>query len=233
MKAFCPSCGVKEGEKEFIDGFCIDCYLKDHELFKIPEEIEIEICSNCQKFRFGKQWIDYTDENIEKLIVSKAESNMDIDDLKVGIYPEEKNVLVKLQIKGRKNEIPLTIRKEIYLKERKVNCPACSRLNGGYFEATLQIRFDKMQRDKERKALLQMHEILNSEREKGDHLAQVIKLEEKKDGFDVQLGSKKAARKISREFTKRYNGKVTFSSSIVTEKKGTPVYRDTFCVRMP
>ncbi len=53
MKKFCPKCGKDINDDNSIDNFCIDCYLKDNDLVKIPD-LDFTFCVKCKKIRYGK-----------------------------------------------------------------------------------------------------------------------------------------------------------------------------------
>jgi len=56
MKEFCPKCGKDKGL--FIQGFCSECSMQDHELVLLPEVIELEYCPRCNHIKAGHKWIE-------------------------------------------------------------------------------------------------------------------------------------------------------------------------------
>jgi NMD protein affecting ribosome stability and mRNA decay len=63
---FCPRCGKEKGT--FIKGFCLDCYLKGHELAQLPSLMQIEHCKKCGKIRFKGKWLSQSEELLKDFV---------------------------------------------------------------------------------------------------------------------------------------------------------------------
>ena len=120
--------------------------------------------------------------------------------------------------------------KIVWVKLTSTMCDSCMKLDAEYREAIIQLRG----KDKEESGqLLKITlDLLNKERAK-DSLSGASKRVELKTGFDLWVGSKKAAVKVSRYVAKLYDVKLKVSSKLIgAEKSGKRKYRFTFCVKL-
>jgi len=114
----------------------------------------------------------------------------------------------------------------------KVLCQKCSREAGGYYESIVQLRANRELSDEEiERALEIVNEVISSSPE--DQKAFVSKLERKKEGINVFLGSRNIGRKISKMILKEFGGTLTESKKIHTRIDGREVYRFTYSLRLP
>ncbi len=105
-------------------------------------------------------------------------------------------------------------------------CQACSRISGMYYEAIIQIRGNKKEKVKS------FVEKKINELSKKDELSFISKIEEKKKGLDIYVGSKKAAKSILKEAKKLYNLETKESYTLIGERKGKKLYRVTILLRL-
>ncbi len=97
-------------------------------------------------------------------------------------------------------------------------CQDCGRRSGGYHEAIIQLRGNSTRINQLAQALLRELEAITF----------VTKVIEKKEGVDLQVGSKRAAIDV---MSKRHFETIT-SNKLVGEKNGKQLYRKTICVRL-
>ncbi|MDD2532661.1 MAG: NMD3-related protein [Candidatus Methanomethylophilaceae archaeon] len=53
---FCVECG-KETDKT-VDGACVECFVKDKPLVKLPHHVDLQICTNCEEYALNKTWVE-------------------------------------------------------------------------------------------------------------------------------------------------------------------------------
>ncbi|HUU76245.1 MAG TPA: 60S ribosomal export protein NMD3 [Methanoregulaceae archaeon] len=118
---------------------------------------------------------------------------------------------------------------------QKEQCNRCSRLSGSYYEGIVQVRA------KDRKPYL--HEIslaaqIAQETEKklqegGERLSFITRMDERRDGLDIIVGSQRIGQEISSAIVQRLGGRVSTHPKLVGERAGRQVYRITYSLRLP
>lgn len=213
---FCVECG-KEGKT--YRGLCLDCYLKKRVFFRIPSEITVTFCRNCDAHRILNQW--KTGDmwaDIEDAIKSRITAEIPLE---CSFDREKGTVTCRGTFEGRKIEKT----DHIKIKEKYRLCPKCSLQRGGYFEAILQVRGAKEEQ------LERIGEIIK--RKVDDQHSFITKKEKVRGGTDYYMGARGAAEQAAKEIREKFGGKLTISSSLVGVKDGKRVYRDTYSVRLP
>lgn len=229
-KRFCPKCGATD--KPFIKGFCKDCYLEDNELITVDKVIYIERCKRCNKLSLQGKWAEYTNENISSFIESKIKVN-ELNEVKIDFeyLPFNDKKIAKIIVIGEVDGSIISLEREALIDFKDVLCKACSRISARYYEAILQVRGNET--DKTFNALKMKMDRMLSKMQREDSLAQVVELNEIKNGFDALIGSNRAARMIAESFAKEFNSKVVVSKRLhTTDKQGKRVYRFTYLVRV-
>ncbi|MBN2127762.1 MAG: 60S ribosomal export protein NMD3 [Candidatus Diapherotrites archaeon] len=233
MKEFCPKCGKDSGT--FIQGFCSDCFIQDHELVSLPEVIELEYCSRCNHIKAGHKWVELTDDKLREIIASKLKSKEAVIEWSRINFLEEltegKRIAV-VTIKGKINDSELEFDKKTSIELKKTICDSCMKSVSNYYECTLQIRFDENPSNKQRRAVMdELNEFLDARLAK-DALSKITGMQDDKKGFDVLIGSKTAGKESALYLAKKFNSKVISSDSLVGLKSnGKPKKRLTFCIR--
>ncbi|MBU1120418.1 MAG: NMD3-related protein [archaeon] len=229
---FCPECGKTKGS--FIQRFCSECYLKKHKVIFLPERIEFESCNRCSKMRFKGNWVEKNELFLIELIQSKIKSKeFSLKNIEVKLNPTEgREINAVVFIEGELNGVSLKIKKEIVLIPLKGLCDTCMKLSSSYYEAILQARFKEKKKHSEKELLKEINFFLGAE-EKKDSLSRAIKVIKERNGFDVWIGSKRAAKKVSEELARKFNSSVVRSFTVYGVKKtGEEKKRYTFCVRI-
>lgn len=109
------------------------------------------------------------------------------------------------------------LNKEGFYKVKKTICPNCSRKFGGYYEAILQLRGLSTE-------VIDFTENRLENISKNDRKA-FYKIESVKNGFDIYIGSKSAAKKVSELVKRNFNLKIIKSYKLVTRREGRDVHR--------
>ena len=230
---FCPLCGNEKGR--FIKGLCEDCFLKKHKLVEIPEPISFEQCRTCGKTKlFGKMVVP--DSKNLALFVEKKVKVKNLNDAEVHAtvsMTEDGEFSAKVQVKGIIDNVPLFFEKDVLLEPESVQCDPCMRLSSQYHEAIIQLRAKEGTGKKELEAMLPkligFVEVMHSK----NSLSSVSEVSKKREGFDLKVGSKKAAQIAVRQMKNKFNAE-TKSSSVLNgvDKSGKEKYRFTFLVRV-
>lgn len=209
----CPVCGASSREKVFVKFLCQDCWATQQKL-KLPEKIVIERCKNCGKVRTRKAWLQSPKELKEEIAGMcrwKGErAGIGVKEL------DDRHCRVILRIGD------VQIEKDIPVEWRTSLCPDCTKLARGYYEAIIQLRTEsgevtpKLERLKDR--LVQDLE----------NITFVPKIDERRFGFDIYVGSTNAAYNSLRAAGLKYKS----TRKLFTQKAGKNLYRTTFLVKI-
>jgi len=233
----CVECGAEVDE--LFEGMCTDCYVDKKVTVDIDDPIQIEFCSKCSSIKKGDKWLERPD--LETIMLDRIEDSLTIssqvDKFSFQVELNEgdpKNIqadlIVGLTTKGKKKEKYLST--NIVLK--KGQCKNCSKREGDYYEAILQVRPTKQEMTKEQKFEVtnMVHERVEVER--GDEKKVFITLEKEiHGGLDFYLSDKRVARNLSYDVADMFGGDVKTSSELAGREDGQNVYRMTYSVRLP
>ena len=219
---FCFVCGKKTDD--LVDRMCKECFAKEQPIVEFPKKIEITRCSKCGMVKIGNRWMKWE----PKLILKKAKVKGKVMEIKV---KENKKFIIAI---GGYPKASDNVKKEIHEVNVHFNvvvCPVCGREFSGYYEAIIQIRWKTIEsrvRFSEVNNLVadMLHSI------KRDDRMAFFRVEEKKEGTDFLVGSKKAAKKVVQRLKEKYKAEVKASHKLVTKKDGKDVYRNIYSVRI-
>ena len=226
---FCPICGKTTGR--FIKAMCMECFQKKHSLAEIPDKIEFEQCVSCGKAKFSGKLALPNNELLASLVEKKVKvKDLENAALNVSIKESEEDLIANVLVKGIIDSVPLSFEKQVPLIPLKMQCDPCMRLKSQYHEAIIQLR------GKDRKRLKQaLDELLNhlESLHAKDSLAAAIEVNENKNGFDLKIGSKKAAQSTAKHLQKLFDAETKRSSKLLgRDKTGNEKHRFTFLVRI-
>lgn len=239
MERFCPKCGKKITQDEMINNFCVECYISEKQLIKIPD-IEITICVKCNKIKYGNKWYAEFSE-IEEAILKNIKIISDLNQPKLSTKLNidlEKNInfleVSILTIIGNKlKELKYT--KEVVLK--KDTCLSCSRVAGNYYTTILQVRFNNKEIQKQifekiYKEVYDIINVINKRTNKPSANINIVKETFLKNGFDIYTDNLKYTNNLSTHLLKHKSAlERKFSKSLVgVDKNGKKLYRTTICV---
>jgi nonsense-mediated mRNA decay protein 3 len=230
FKKFCPKCG-KETEL-FVGNICADCFLERKNLFSV-EKIKIFLCKHCQKLLLNNKWVDFSQEAIAQEVASQVDILVELKKPKIFVELEKKSDLdygALIKVAGFLTNYLIEKEKIVNFQLRETTCDSCMKLNASYREAILQLRAKKLE---DAVAMLEITKnFLEKERIK-DSLSGASKITETKNGFDLWIGSKKSASKVSRELSHIYKVRPIVSKKLIGEEKsGERKYRHTFCIKL-
>jgi nonsense-mediated mRNA decay protein 3 len=222
-KKFCPKCG-READKIF-DGMCAECLFEKKRKVNIPSEIVVNRCKHCGKYFSGKNVSD----NIRGIIDSEmrkifrlAKSREDgIKNMNYRIVNGKVYVSLKFDFNG----IQKSEEHEIEIVEKLKVCHYCAIAGTRYYNAILQIRApeDMVEKivDEARGRIAEI---------KSDRMAFISEIKKVRNGADVYVGSKAAARKVARTIKRKFNAETKLTRKLGGRKLGKKVYRDTILI---
>ncbi len=238
MKRFCPKCGKEITENTMINNFCVDCYLSEHELIKIPV-IDVVFCVKCFKIKMGTKWYNNF-EGMEEDI-SKSIKYYDINQPKI-------TTKINIDLENNIHNAEITIKtiignqfKELkYIENiniKKDTCLTCSRIAGNYYTTILQIRFNdkKLQKLILEKIIAEIKDIIFKINEKTSRPSaniNIVREVSQKNGIDFYLDNLKYTKNLVTHLMKHKSAtERKMSKSLVgIDKDGKDLIRTTFCV---
>ena len=196
------------------------------EIAKI-EEFSIEVCSRCGSVKLGTRWVQKEiGEVIEEMVFKNARVVEEFDVREIAVTQEF--AVFRGNLAGDEIEVSVPLKYEV----NRVLCQKCSREAGGYYESIVQLRADRELSDEEIERTLEIvNEVISRAPE--DQKAFISKLERKKEGINIFLGSRNIGKKISRMILREFGGTLTESKKIHTRIDGREAYRFTYSVRLP
>ncbi len=218
----CPVCG-RESE---VGLFCSDCYMKQNLRIEVPPTVELTGCKTCGSFFIKGKWVKDPSEEEAALGAVRESIRTNIKRLdKAGVLE------AKVEKAGKGYDGTVTIklagserRLKTRVKVRRVACPDCSRIAGGYYEAVLQLRGEAG------KDILE--DILGRVEKHKDRFSFVVNVKKVRGGYDVYLGSKKSAEKIVRQFRGKAEIKKSFEHVGLDRQSGKKRRRFYYLIRL-
>jgi len=228
---FCPLCGKTSGQ--FIKGLCRECFLKKHNPVEIPKSIEFEQCKACGKIKLFGKMIPFDREKLASVLEKKVHAKgLEKPTIHVSVSQTEQGLHAKALAKGIIDSVPLAFEKTIDLELLPFLCDACMKLSSQYHEAIIQLRPKAMAKAKLKALVPELIGFVESQRP-GNSLAVVTEVGETGTGFDLKVGSKKAAQNAVRKMQAAFNAETKASSKLMgVDKKGREKKRFTFLVRV-
>jgi nonsense-mediated mRNA decay protein 3 len=233
---FCVECG-KEGE--LIGSLCEECYSKKHVQPSIPDHVDLTICAHCQSMQTPKGWEDVgsireaAETAIEDAIVLPKETK--VSDLRVHLSEkDERNLQARV-------EVMLVIQGHQFSRElgtivrlKRGSCAECSKQQGKYYEAILQVRGQErnLPKDVEQEIDRFVTERVGAMR-KSSREVFLSKVAKVKGGLDFYFSTISSARGVSRDLQDAYCAEYKESSSLWGRRDGKDIYRMTYLVRLP
>lgn len=220
MSKNCPSCGRSEEETgEFVRNFCPDCYAQRFTLYHLPDEYELKLCPRCDRTFYSGKWVLLTPtEAVKDFVKRKIKSDFPfkVEELRFEKQVKEDLAIVRLSfsMSGKKVEKKHRLR----FKLVKDLCRDCSLRASGYFEAIIQLRGEWND----------IHKVAETLLKRIEKESFVSKIEEKKEGVNIYVGSKKITHQLLSSLELRF----TTSKTLAGRKEGKDLYRTTYCVRL-
>lgn len=233
---FCVECG---NEGETFDGLCAECYLSKREFVRLPQMVDIPVCSECFGVRLRKKWLDALDlEDAVRIFIEDAvwiDDNAKDIEVRFELTKEDpRNYNADVVVNFRVHTIDAHKQSSVKIRLKKETCQRCGRRAGHYYEAIIQIRgAGKGTRrsliDDARYAVLNRVEHIG--RKNRDVF--ISKDEDTHGGYDLYMSSSSAAKMIVRELAQDFGAETKTSVSIAGSRDGADLKRVTYLVRFP
>ena len=200
----CIICGK---EKPLIGVICVDCYKFP---IKAPKRIEIKRCRKCGRYRVGGEWKSLSREELNDYIAGKIKADFERADINI----KEKEAILYFVVKGYETKRKIRLNVDI----KATVCEECSRREGNYYEAIIQLRGNRWKVER-------MAKKLSSMLSKHTFITKVVRL---KEGIDLYVGSSKHALELLRQLSLSPK----LSRKLHGLKQGKRIYRLTLAVRL-
>jgi nonsense-mediated mRNA decay protein 3 len=234
MRRFCVKCGKQKNK--LIGSLCPDCYLEKNQVIGLPEKMQIEMDSHSGKYRLGRLWLEPTDENLFKYVKDKIKSLakgqlLQINSLEIKFERQQNNIVALVSFETFIEDVKVKVEKSLLIQLIKSISDASMKLASNYHEAILQVRFkEKFTKSQAKEKMQEIIGLLHKYK-KIDVLSDVVNIKDVKGGFDMYVASKKYARKVSDELSKKYRIKAIYSNKLIGMKDGREIYRDYLCLK--
>src|SRR3989339_865709 len=149
---FCVECGV-EGQ-ELIGSICPEGYSKKHVWAKIPDHVDLVLCTHCSSMEVGEDWKDIgsVGEGIETVLRSSLElpDGAKLVDLKVRLEERDpRNMLASVDVRLTTHGLEFDRSLNTIVRMKRGSCKECSKMMGSYYEAMLPVRTTGREREGE------------------------------------------------------------------------------------
>ncbi|MFA4855062.1 MAG: 60S ribosomal export protein NMD3 [archaeon] len=229
---FCPLCGSEKAR--FIKGLCEDCFLKKNPVVELPAVIQVEQCRGCGKTRIAGKMSAFDPEKLSALVKKKAKvRNLEKSVVSVSVEEnDEGSILARVLVKGIIDNVALSFEKTVPVEMKSMQCDACMRLSSQYHAAMIQLRAKDGNSKRLKELLPKVIAAVESSHSK-DSLAVVIEVLKKREGFDLKVGSKKAAQNAVGMLKTEFGAKTKFSTVLIgMNASGKEKNRFVFLVRV-
>ena len=233
---FCVECG-REGE--LIGSLCTECYSKKHLQASLPDHVDVTLCAHCSSMQTDKGWQDVGSvKEASELAIEHSISlpkDARIADIRVSLVEkDERNMEAKvdLLISAHGREFSRGLGTIVRLK--RGSCIECSKQQGNYYEAILQVRGPERSLSEDiRRDVQRLVKDRVASMRKSSRTVFVSKVEDVKGGLDFYFGTIPAARTLAKELQESFCAEFKESSSLWGRRDGKEIYRMTFLVRLP
>ncbi len=245
MTRQCPKCGKAPTKTQpFVEGFCTACYFEQNPLIVLRKSPEATICSRCQAYYVGGQWVHLTNQTLEdhlfELVCSlldplfspsqPASFEIKLQDLPEGPIAKAKELHVN--VTARAKDHAYTEDKVVTIPITTTLCPQCRQAAGGYFEALLQIRTASGKITS--RQIDQMVDFINQRLLEHDLPTASLKFSETRGGFDIKCMTSRLGRTLAKELAEQFGLLHKVSSKVVGRtREGKNLRRDTYSLRFP
>ena len=234
---FCPKCGGKTEN----EGLCNKCKRSSIEWLTCEKRVPCVICPTCGSMRKGSIWTDvpYDRQQLaEELAFASVAVHVDVQDVELAISTRDPNpnrTYCIIYVKGVLYGEPVQKTCETLIVWTKENCDRCSRLSGGYYESTIQVRATDRRPDSyERQRVEEIaYEIEDDVQESGERLSFITRIDNNRDGVDIVVSSHSIGDTIARQIVTEMGGKITRHPKLIGERLGRKLYRITLLLRLP
>jgi len=222
---FCPKCGKQT--EEFYSSLCRECFLEKLSVVdRVPGRLVLRQCKNCGRIYVNDDFAE-TVEGALDILLQELLQDKQMKVLHSATYRIEGRI-VHITLVLRVEDLEKIEKKDAELVVKAIVCQNCAMQGSGYFQSILQLRGPK--------GLLEiMFDDAHQQIEFLSHYDQhafISKIERKKEGIDLYIGSKKVAMQIAKNIKSKFNASITISRKLAGKEQGQKLYRDTVLVRL-
>lgn len=222
-----------------IGSLCVECYSKRHPVVSIPDHVDLVLCAHCSSMQSRRGWEDVgsvreaAEAAIEEaLVLEKGASLSD-----VGVHlseADERNLRAEVSVAAALDGHAFERKLQTTVRLKRGSCTECSKQQGKYYEAILQVR--GQDRELGRAVEREMQEMVTSRvaaMRRSSREVFLSRIESVKGGLDFYFSTIGAARTIARDLQDAFCAEFKESSSLWGRKGGREISRMTFLVRLP
>jgi nonsense-mediated mRNA decay protein 3 len=205
---------------------------------------EAKVCSRCQAYYLGGQWVHQTnqpdDVYVFELVCSlldplftpsqPATFEVQLQELPEGPLAKAKELHV--EVSAQAEEYPYNEQKVVSIPITPALCTQCRQSAGGYFEAVIQIRSSsgKITPDQ----IDEIADLINKRLTREDLPPGSLKLSETRGGFDIKCMTTRLGRTLAKDLAEQFGLTQKVSSKVVGRtREGKNLRRDTYSLRFP
>ena len=238
---FCVVCGRETPDEELRGGECPSCYLEKNVPVSVRDHVDVEVCVHCNARRRGEVWIEghgslepVVDDAVREAVlfakvVDRPRSRVEV------VAEDERNFTVNILASGVAEGVPFELPLKTRSRVKNGTCVRCSRVQGGYYEAIVQVRATK--RGIEKEEMRQLKQLASRFIERivadGDRSAFVLRDEEIDRGIDIYMGTTNSGRMLAKQISNEFGGRTSEHPKTVGQKDGLDLIRMTFAVKLP
>jgi len=234
-ESFCPVCGEpSEGD------LCGRCRAGRTRWMEAPARVEIVTCPSCGSRKEGAIWQDspVTREALARDAAVRATRLVpEVKEPHFEVTARERSpnrTIVGIRVRATLFGVPVEDSASIEVAFHGETCDRCSRISGGYFEGTVQVRAEGRplsERERETSARIAC-EVEERLQEGGARLCFIQRMTEE-EGLDIIVSENNMGERMAQEITGALGGRYTVHPKLAGEKDGKRLYRITYSVRLP
>jgi nonsense-mediated mRNA decay protein 3 len=205
-----------------------------------PGHVLVQVCRGCGRVLDGSLWKNALPEDVAaRQLEAGTRKHGQVKSVRwsVPYLPPEKGehrVMCTAVLSIEDDE--LAQERGILIRVRPGSCTSCSRQSGDYYEAVIQLRIEGLAaKDAETELAEENATVMRmtDEYSEFDDKAFITKQSPVKGGIDYYVGSLAMARAIAAKIRSQTGANVNESPSLVGQKDGADMYRNSILVKLP
>ena len=234
-EAFCVACGA--GSPHSSDRLCETCFRERNTLSECSETSQAYRCPKCgMNFESGRWGHLETADLLQRRLDDSLQVHERAEMVGIATHTDtidERNVRIHVQVDGEIDAFHFEEQHEVIVRTSNMICTTCTRKDGNYYEATMQIR--SAGRKLEEEELEELRGSLDTllATMEPDPMFFITREGPVVGGWDATMGSKSLTRNWARHMVQRWGGQTKETHSVVGQKDGMEVTRLTLLYRRP
>ncbi len=212
LTLICPKCGKEKKIDDFSGKICSKCFMGESNLIDMKSK-DITLCKSCARIRTKSNWQPFYEDELKNMIVDNLKTKLEDYNVKnVQTQFVKDKIRFDVDVEGILNNKKYRAVSTFIIKPQYIMCEDCYKNMSDYFQSIVQIRYEKETLEREeykqslgKKTIEQfcvdlMQKIVKDLRKDGDYTANIQKVENTKNGFNMYVGSKSQAIKFITSF---------------------------------